>query len=80
MNLKTEIISQISQYLKTEKKPLICVVWPTWSWKTKFAIEIIEKFWWELINADSRQIFKWIEKITGLDFEEIKNVKNFRRN
>jgi len=76
MKLTNKIKWQISQYLKIEKKPLICVVWPTWSWKTGFAIEILKTFWWELINADSRQIYKWIENITGLDYDEIKDFPN----
>lgn len=73
----TKIISgQIEAYLTLEKKPLICVVWPTATWKTEFAIKVAKKFNWEIINCDSRQIFKEIECVTGLDYEELKWTRN----
>ena len=71
-----KIKRQIEDYLAKTKKPLICVVWPTASWKTWVAIDIAKKYNWELINADSKQIYKWIECITGLDYEEISEIKN----
>ena len=67
---------QVKSYLNSEKKPLVCVVWPTATWKTEFAIEIAKEFNWEIINCDSRQIFREIECITGLDYEELKWTKN----
>jgi len=76
MNLTQKISQQIQDYLNSEKKPLICVVWPTATWKTEFAIEIAEEFSWELINCDSKQIYKDIECVTWLDYDELKWTKN----
>lgn len=76
MLFNNKILITIEDYLKFEKTPLICIVWPTAIWKTSFAIELLSKINWELINADSRQIYKWIECITWLNYDEIKNVKN----
>lgn len=77
MKLNKEIKEKINEYLALEKKPLICIVWPTWSWKTKFAVELALEYNWEIINADSRQIYKWIECITGLNYDEISSIKNY---
>jgi len=76
MKFTKNISDQIQNYLQSEKKPLICIVWPTATWKTDFAIEIAKNFNWEIINCDSRQIFKEVECITGLDYEELKWTKN----
>lgn len=76
MKFTKQISQQIQNYLNSEKKPLVCIVWPTATWKTKFAIEVAKNFNWEIINCDSRQIFKEIECITGLDYEELKWTKN----
>lgn len=76
MKLTKKIYQQISEYLSSEKKPLICIVWPTATWKTDFAIEVAKNFDWEIVNCDSRQIFKEIECITGLDYEELNWTKN----
>lgn len=76
MKFTKKISQQISEYLFSEKKPLICVVWPTATWKTDFWIEIANEFNWEIVNCDSRQIFKEVECITGLDYEELKWTKN----
>ena len=76
MQFTKKISNQIQNYLNSEKKPLICVVWPTATWKTEFWIEIAKNFSWEMINCDSKQIYKDIECITGLDYEELKWVKN----
>ena len=76
MILTKTIESKVVSYLKSESNPLICIVWPTWCWKTQFAVELAKKIKWELINADSRQVYKEIECITGLDYEEIKEVKH----
>jgi tRNA dimethylallyltransferase len=75
--------------MKTKLKiALICIVGPTACGKTALAIEIANKFNGELINADSRQIYKYIDigtakgevrqipnsKIQTLDVWEIENV------
>lgn len=75
MILNNDLLEKINNYLKVEQKPVICIVWPTATGKTSFAVELLKKINWELINADSRQIYKWIECITWLDYEEIKDVK-----
>ncbi len=76
MQFTKKISQQIRNYLNSEKKPLICVVWPTATWKTEFWIELAKNFNWEIVNCDSRQIFKNIECVTGLDYKELKWTKN----
>ena len=76
MQFTKKISQQVSGYLSSEKKPLVCIVWPTATWKTEFAIKVANDFFWEIVNCDSRQIFKGVECITGLDYEELKWTKN----
>ncbi len=60
----------INEFLikKTNKKKIIVIYWPTWSWKTDMSIDIARYLNTEIISTDSRQIFKymniWTWKIT----------------
>lgn len=74
MSLKLNSNYLINNYLATHANPIICVVGPTCTGKTALAVEIAKKFDWELINADSRQVYRWIECITGLDYSELEWV------
>ncbi len=54
------------------KNPLIVILGPTASGKTKLAIALAEFFDGEIISADSRQIFKGMDIGTGKDLEAYK--------
>ncbi len=62
---------------KQDKQKLIVIYWPTASWKTSLSIDIAKSLDSEIISADSRQIFKflniWTAKITE---EEKKWIKH----
>ncbi len=45
----------------TERSPLIAIVGPTASGKTMLAIELALAMDGEIVNADSRQIYRWME-------------------
>jgi len=47
------------------QKPLIVLVGPTASGKTELALELIKKFPLEIISADSRQIYRFMDIGTG---------------
>jgi len=55
----------ITQFLKNSAesgaKPLLVILGPTASGKTAFSIEIAKKFNGEIISADSRQIYKFMD-------------------
>ncbi len=76
MDLTEEIVCEIKLYVKNQTRPIVCIVWPTACGKTAFAVKLSQLINWELINADSRQIYKEIECITWLDYEEIWDTKN----
>lgn len=48
-------------------KKLICIVGPTATGKTALALQAAQKFSGSLINADSRQVFKKLDIISGKD-------------
>lgn len=58
---REQIGEKITAWLDTAQKPLLVVVGPTASGKTKLAVELAQQFDGEVINADSRQIYQGIE-------------------
>ena len=54
---------------------MICVIGPTASGKTSFAVRLAEKFNGEIISADSRQVYSGMDVGTGKDLAEYGNVK-----
>ena len=70
--------SYISQFLKIHKKPaLLCIVGPTGSGKTKLSLEIAKQYNGEIINADSKQVYKNIEITSGqIPKEEQENISH----
>lgn len=63
------------------KKKIIVVLGPTASGKTNLAIQLAKKFNGELINADSRQIYKYLDIGTAKgNVREIRNSKLEIRN
>lgn len=54
---------------------LIIITGQTATGKTKLALEYAQKYNGELINCDSRQIYKYLNIITGKDINKIANSK-----
>jgi tRNA dimethylallyltransferase len=52
------------------KNPLLIVLGPTASGKTRLAVRLADKLSAEIISADSRQVFKGMDIGTGKDLEE----------
>ena len=51
---------------------LVVILGPTAVGKTKFAVELAYKFNGEIISADSRQVYKYMDIGTGKDLDEYK--------
>ena len=58
-----------------KNKKLIVISGPTATGKTKLAVALARKFNGEIISADSRQIYKYLNVGTGKDLKEYKNIK-----
>jgi tRNA dimethylallyltransferase len=60
-----EIFNEIEEFLKNarqeHKRPLIAIVGPTASGKTALSIHIAKKYDGEIISADSRQFYKYMD-------------------
>jgi tRNA dimethylallyltransferase len=71
------ITDSILNYIDTSPKKLITIVGPTCTGKTDIAIELAEKFNTEIINADSRLIFKEMDVGTAKpSLNELERVKH----
>jgi tRNA dimethylallyltransferase len=71
------IIDSILNYIDTSPKKLITILGPTCTGKTDIAIELAKKFKTEIINADSRLIFKEMDIGTAKpSCDELKRVKH----
>lgn len=53
--------SKVSEFLKGNKRPLLVLLGPTASGKTALSLEIAKKFNCEIISADSRQVYKYMD-------------------
>ena len=53
---------------------MIIILGPTATGKTKLAVEIAKKYNGEIISADSRQIYKYLDIGTGKDLEEYGSI------
>jgi tRNA dimethylallyltransferase len=71
------ITDSILNYIDTSSKKLITIVGPTCTGKTDIAIELAEKFNTEIVNADSRLVFKEMDIGTAKpSFDELERVKH----
>jgi len=72
MQLKL-LLSEIKNWLIYNPNWLIFIVWPTASWKSQLSLDLID-LWinWEIISADSRQIFKYMDIWTDKVLKEIR--------
>lgn len=61
----------------SDKQKLIIIYWPTASWKTSLSIEVANYLNTEIISADSRQIFKYMDIGTAkITKEEMQGIKH----
>lgn len=56
--------------MKENNQPLIVILGPTASGKTKLAVNVASKLNGEIISADSRQVYKGMNIGTGKDYED----------
>jgi len=76
-----QILEEIQKFLEKckedDKKPLVSILGPTASGKTDLSIEIAKRFNGEVISADSRQVYKYMDigtaKITQAEMQGIKH-------
>ena len=61
--------------MSSKKNKIIVILGPTASGKTKLAVELAYKFNGEIVSADSRQVYKYMDIGTGKDLCEY-NIKN----
>ncbi len=70
-----KIKSTILDFYDKNKNWVIFIVWPTASWKTELSINLIKSgLNWEIISADSRQIFRYMNIWTDKVSKEIRNI------
>jgi tRNA dimethylallyltransferase len=67
---ETEIFAEVEAFLSTAKKPIICISGPTASGKTGLSIRLCKKINGEVINADSRQFYKYMDIGTAKVMEQ----------
>jgi tRNA dimethylallyltransferase len=63
---------------KQNNQPLIVILGPTASGKTKLAVNVASKLNGEIISADSRQVYRGMNIGTGKDYEEY--LPTFKQN
>jgi tRNA dimethylallyltransferase len=56
--------------------PLVTILGPTASGKTKLAVDLAEHLNGEIISADSRQVYRYMDLGTGKDIEEYGSIKH----
>lgn len=70
---KNEGIQCIIDFTKRHPKWVIAIRWQTATWKTALSIELSQYFETEIISADSRQIFRYMDIWTDKISQEIRN-------
>ena len=61
--------------MKNNLPKIICIVGPTASGKTALGILLAKKFNGEIVNADSRQVYKEMDIATAKPISDIDNHK-----
>ena len=70
-----KVVEKINQFLKKNPDWVIFIRWATTSWKTALSLRLTDFFDIEIVSADSRQIFKymdiWTDKVSKSIQEKI---------
>ncbi len=62
----------------SDKPKLLVIYWPTACWKTVLTIEMAKQYNWEVISADSRQIYRGMNIGTGkITPEEMQGIPHY---
>jgi len=56
--MKSDVTRTVDVFLEGSQKPLLVVLGPTASGKTGFSIELAKNIHGEIVNADSRQLYR----------------------
>lgn len=62
--------AEIKKLYESGEIDLVCVLGPTASGKTRYAVELARKIGAEIISADSRQVYRGMDIGTGKDLQE----------
>lgn len=65
---------ELARMYKNGDVDLVCVLGPTASGKTRYAVELARKIDGEIISADSRQIYRGMDIGTGKDLQEYGDI------
>lgn len=71
---ETVRVEELSAAYASGEIDLICVLGPTASGKTRYAVRLAEELGGEIISADSRQIFRGMDIGTGKDLAEYGDI------
>ena len=53
-----------------EEYDIVCVLGPTASGKTRYAVDLARRMGAEILSADSRQVYRGMDIGTGKDLDE----------
>ena len=67
-------IASIAKSLAAGEYDCVCVLGPTASGKTRYAVELAKALGGEILSADSRQVYKGMDIGTGKDLDEYGEV------
>jgi tRNA dimethylallyltransferase len=65
-----EVFDEIEAMIEKKDTPLVVILGPTASGKTKLAVNVASKLNGEIISADSRQVYRGMNVGTGKDYED----------
>ncbi len=66
------VLEKVRDFADRNPKGVIIIRWPTATWKTDLSIKLAEKLPSEIISADSRQIYKYMDIWTDKVSKEIR--------
>lgn len=69
MTISPDVLRLVDVFLEGSKNPLIVILGPTAAGKTSVSLEVAKAVWGEVINADSRQLYRYLDigtaKVSG---------------
>lgn len=67
-------IKALKNDIREGRTDMVCVLGPTASGKTRYAVRLAEELGAEIISADSRQVYRGMDIGTGKDIEEYGSI------